>query len=352
MESWAYEHSAYRKYMKPRNLTNPTVPTAPTPTVPTTPIAPTPIQELDFSTLDPEQLCSVLGADGVVVVNDVLSEPEIVKGVDLFWEALGTMSPLIRRDRPDSWRNQNWPRNYTSGIIQEGNISGSEYMWFARTRPNVVRLFEILHETNDLVVSLDTTRATRGQNTAHSVPLHVDKHLKGALNRYTGFQAGINFTYSGPYQSGFCAVPGSHLQFENLFGLASMASQKGNHVVLPSNHAMQKRAVKPSVRAGSVVIWDMRMVHGVTPSPEKTKTPSSQCLTLTAFASYFPRVQQIRRDLPARRVAAISGAPNNHWAIASIGGSLVQWPRATGSCQVRPVPSFYVTHQEQLSKWI
>lgn len=359
---WAYEHSHYRKYMKPGSsgLGGAPSPTsdakAPITLPPTLPSSDAPyrIQELEFSDDEdfPEKLQGVMRDDGVVIVNGVLSEFEINKGIDLFWNTITTMCPLVRRDSVASWRNQNWPRNYSSGIIQEGNIAGSEYMWFARTRPNVVRLFEILLGKTDLIVSLDTTRATRGQNTAHSVPLHVDKHLRGAFNRFTAYQAGINFTDSGPFQSGFCAVRGSHKKFEQLFHSPGITEQKGNCVVLPDDHPMQKQAVKPSVKAGSVVLWDMCTVHGVTSSPEKTKTPTSKCLTLTAFASYFPRRDQIRRDMPARRIAAACGASNTHWAIACVGGNIIRWPRASGSRPLISIPSFLPEHEAQLGKWI
>lgn len=285
--------------------------------------------------MTPGLLRETLSRDGVVVINGVLSAREIERGVGLFWNALETMAPPLRRDSVASWRNQNWPRNYTTGIISEGQIAGSEYMWFARTRPNVVRLFEILHEmpASDLIVSLDTTRATRGQNTSHVIDLHRDQPTQGPLRHTRAFQAGINFTKGGPYQSGFSVIVGSHLHF-------------------PHGKIVAEHAIKPTVEAGSVTLWDMRTVHGVAPSPQKTCAPQAATLTLTAFVSYFPRAKRDKRALHGRHSAAITGAPQTHWAHLSESGTVTTWPRAMGSLRLTPIPPFYPEHRDKLEKWL
>ncbi len=314
-----------------------------------------PVQEIEFSSVlaNPGSLHDVLKKDGVVIVNGVLSEREIETGVDLFWKAMGQMCPRVKRDVLASWRNQYWSRNYTTGVVQEEGMSGSEYMWFARTRPHVVKCFEILHDTQDLIVSLDTTRATRGQNSGTTSKLHVDQHAKGQFRHYMAFQGGINFTDSGPVQAGFGAVVGSHTQeYEDLFLSKTIAEQKGNTFVIPDDHEMQERCVKPNIKVGSLTIWNFRVAHRIMPSPEKTDTPKAACITLTAFVSYFPRTAQIRKDFALRRSSAESGAPNNHWAIAAIGGTVPTWPRATGSRYLQRIPSFYPSHKEELEKWI
>ena len=340
-----------KKYIQKQAVPKRAAPRRPTP--PPKPILP--VREIEFSDVlkNPDVLRTILKEDGVVIVNGVLSAREITKGVDLFWEAMSGICPRVKRDVLASWRNQYWPRNYTTGIIQEGGITGSEYMWFARTRPNVIKCFEILHETQNLIVSLDTTRATRGQNSGTASKLHVDQHAKGKFRHYIAFQGGINFTDSGPFQAGFGAVVGSHMQeYDNLFVSKTIADQKGNTVVIPEKHEMQERCIKPNIKAGSLTIWNFRVAHRIMPSPEKTETPKTECITLTAFASYFPRKAQIRKDFALRRSSAESGAPANHWAIAAIGGTVPTWQRAAGSRYLERIPSFYPSHKEELEKWI
>lgn len=351
MYSWS-NGASFRKYQEQGAAPKTTVRTTPSvPTLPSLPLPPTgnAIQEIEFSDL--EHLQDILTEDGVVIVNGVLSATEIATGVDLFWQALGEMNPLIKRDAPASWRNQNWPRSLSTGMIQEGGMSGSKFMWYARTRPNVVKLYETLYESSDLIVSLDTCRVVRGQNTSHTVPLHVDQHIRGAFNHINGFQSGIQFTDSGPYDAGFSCVVGSHHHHENLFKYPLISEQKGNHIVIPKDHSI-RGAVTPDLKAGSVVLWNMRLVHGVSTGPEKTSAPRSNTITLTAFASYFPRRMQIHKDLPFRLNAAKSGSPNTHWAIAGTGGTTLRLPRARGSCQMTRIASFFLANQEKLKKWI
>ena len=44
----------------------------------------------------------------------------------------------VNRNEPNTW---DWPSNEINGIVQVGGVGQSSFLWFVRTRPNVIAAF-------------------------------------------------------------------------------------------------------------------------------------------------------------------------------------------------------------------
>lgn len=347
MLSVEYSHAAANKI---REVASP-APVAPTVPERRAPRIPEQI-EWDAFVTDPERLERVLDRDGVAIVNGVLTDIEIERGHALFWQTMREMCPLLQGDNPATWSNQNWPRNYATGIVQEAGMSGSKFMWFARTRPRVLRVFERLHDTDDLVVSLDTCRVLRGDNSRHRYPLHVDRTPSVKLSHLNMFQGALQFTDTGDTDAGFGVVVGSHRHYDTLIKEPTVVKQTGSEIALPKNWPDARAVVKPRLRRGALVVWNTKTAHGVLPCLRARPYPRSQQYRLTAFVSYAPRKLLSRQEQVARQTAAKTGLPLTHWAYTAQRGRTVDFARARGSYPLRNATPFYVDHKDELDRWL
>jgi len=199
----------------------------------------------------------------VVIVTDVMTAGETNSALNLFWRAMGEMNKSILRDNPTTWCNRNWPRALTikglDGMIFEGGFAASDFMWMCRTRPNVISIFSTALQLSrsELIVSLETARALRGENHEARSPiyLHADKEnprLRGALI----------ITTHEPTAGGFCFAD----------------SQKSGQIM----------RIHPP--AGSLVLFLSSHPHGFAGAEIKTAYPDSSRLTLAAFVTMWPRM--------------------------------------------------------------
>lgn len=86
-----------------------------------------------------------LQEEGYVVIKDVLSATECADALEKLWQEL-EMAPGVSRRDPSTWDD-----NSTFG----NNWGHSDFLWFVRGLPNVRKVWEMIHRTDDLLVSFD-----------------------------------------------------------------------------------------------------------------------------------------------------------------------------------------------------
>lgn len=86
-----------------------------------------------------------LQEEGYVVIKDVLSVAECTDALEKLWQEL-EMAPGVSRHDPSTWGD-----NSTFG----NNWGHSDFLWFVRGLPNVRKVWEMIHRTDDLLVSFD-----------------------------------------------------------------------------------------------------------------------------------------------------------------------------------------------------
>lgn len=96
-----------------------------------------------------------LEENGFAVIRGALEEDEVTTAIGLFWDFLEENG--MKRNDPTTWTNENFRKvgSLESGIVARGGIGQSEFQWFCRTRPRVMQVFSSVHNTPDLLTSLD-----------------------------------------------------------------------------------------------------------------------------------------------------------------------------------------------------
>lgn len=265
-----------------------------------------------------EEILSFFEKHGVVVVANVITEPECGRSVDDVWTFLQNMyNPKIQRDQPDTW-GTGWPRFSNMGIL------GNDRWLYPqacdnRQNPNIYHVFRTLLGDHELMVnitraglmrptkdvffpSLNKTEDREGWKTL-SEWLHLDMNpLTGRATTY-GFEnvgESHNECSKDPFEAqnksinngmrirklqgilaladcreengGFHAVPG----FQHFIQTwtkqneqVCLDSNKGGDpttVQIPENDPIRQHIQRMPIRKGSLLVWDSRLPHGNYPN--------------------------------------------------------------------------------------
>lgn len=155
-----------------------------------------------FTLDDVEGLKKFFEEHGFVVVRDLIdSRSQIEQTIDEIWNFLRACNPKIDRTDPSTWEDKYWPvffelkagtvltgislhRSFDlielGGFISPAADVSLKMSWENRQHPNVVRLFQILLEREDLWVKFDRygmMRPTQG------IPMKSDDGSMVLVNR-------------------------------------------------------------------------------------------------------------------------------------------------------------------------
>ena len=86
---------------------------------------------------------SFLEKEGYVVIRDVLDENEVKTALDLLWKEIEARSDGVVRSDPKTW-DKGWQTN---------GWGHDDFLWYVRGCPNVRKVWEHLHDTDDLICS-------------------------------------------------------------------------------------------------------------------------------------------------------------------------------------------------------
>ncbi|KAJ3464939.1 hypothetical protein MRS44_005597 [Fusarium solani] len=169
-------------------------------------------------------------------------------------------------------------------------------MWDARTEPEIVKRFEELWGTKELLVSFDTFNITlpgRKDNDFTPWP-HTDQapERKGLAC----VQGLLNLSPAGPKDGGLLLMVGSSSLFEEFFR-CNPARDRGNvaakfYDFYGFNEDEIKwfeekgcRQIKVNAEPGDLILWDSRTIHHVAlPESETIRTVLYTCFTPAALA--------------------------------------------------------------------
>jgi len=317
---------------------------------------------------------------GLVVFRQIMSVDECGRATRLFWDFCEACTDG-RIDRRDSatWTNANWPGSLGTGIFSERGIGSSDFMWYVRTRPDVLALFERYWGTSRLLCSLDgcgTFRTNEHAFSPNQAWLHADVNLNKLppttnLDKTVtpSVQGQINMVdVCGTETGSFCWIDGSHRVYQNEWHASSNNNKKdeenptpttilgsptnvGRHYCLvPGDHALMAQPVSifRHLPAGSFVLWDSALIHAnVAPATTNSSSSSSSSLPPAKRVKRDPKQPSIMgflgRPAPApalRRLSAyVTMAPassiaehllpalgENHVTAAKQGATTAHWP--------------------------
>jgi hypothetical protein len=148
-------------------------------------------------------------AEGYVVIRDVLSQAQVGTALDKLWGEIEARSEGVRRDDPTTWNN-GWRTN---------GWGHDEALWYVRGLPNVRKVWEHMHETDEVVVSFDGANIQRPWGLdpdwrGGAGKMHTDRrNREGVPDGY--IQGFVNLRPTSAATGGNYVVPKSHLVCES-----------------------------------------------------------------------------------------------------------------------------------------
>lgn len=128
-----------------------------------------------------------VATEGFVVITDVASAADCAKAELLFEQHFGLPAGKLYGD-------DKWPRG-EHGMVVEGDIQRSDFVWFARTNPRVRDVYRTLYDgEDDLVCAFDRANAVRNLPNDNDLRpwLHIDYPVNDPPP-FTCYQSFINY---------------------------------------------------------------------------------------------------------------------------------------------------------------
>ncbi|KAJ3344306.1 hypothetical protein HDU93_000096 [Gonapodya sp. JEL0774] len=180
-----------------------------------------------------------------------------------FWDWLENFDERIRRDQPETWKKEVWPKNFY-GIIHGFGIAQAQFLWDIRQNAKVLSVFESLWGTQKLLVSFD--------GACFMVPpeyypeqwknfrswAHIDQPKdKIGLHCYQGL---VTLWDSYEQDGGLVVWRKSHKRVTDDLGPAVVGAEDEENLERICTTRGCER-VKVCGPAGTLFLWDSRTVH-------------------------------------------------------------------------------------------
>jgi len=290
--------------------------------------------------------------NGFVVVGDILSVEEQTTGLNLFWEMMSQLNPNIKRDDYLTWSNKYWPGRFADGISAMDGIGQSEFMWFNRTRPSYMKLFQHLLGDEDLSASFDGFAAFRPQIQTTSINWpHVDQNIRLIGSEDNNIQGAINYFSITQEIGGFCCVPKSHLTWEEYLLKYLGDSIPPNHgYMIPPTDPRLKNLAKVILPARSAVLWYGKTIHCSTCSSKfalrRDENGKITLDRLAAIVSYCERKLVTDIIVEEKKKVVLKGKSTTHWARLCVAQRPPRWKRPKTLDPIRTIPPKQLTQEE------
>ncbi len=269
-------------------------------------------------------LRSHLAEYGVAVIPNALRGPQIANMREGMWGLLESASVdfdrPIRRDDQDSWRSfyQLMPKH--SMLIQNFCLAHAQYIWDLRQQQNLVDIFAHIWKCSgeDLVTSFDGF-------SVHFPPEVTNKgwhngkdwlHVDQSFTR-NGFECIQGFVTAWDIDEGDASLlfleksHQRHKQFREHFQVTEQSDWyrfKAKELEFYRRNGHAQKAI--ACRAGSLVLWDSRLVHAGTKAFKQRKHAK---IRHVVYLCQIPRVRCTSKMLSKRIAAFEARRTTNHW---------------------------------------
>ena len=141
------------------------------------------------------------------------------------------------------------------------------------------------------------------------VHVHFSAVENNAVIRSMGFQTQtvINLADNVEEDGGFCVVPGFHRYFptwcKDSLGAMPEGKAKARSYMVAKSDPLASLAKRVCMRAGSVVVWDQRCLHGSMPND----SPKFRAAQFCRFLRVPPRPRLVARTACVERALTEAG---------------------------------------------
>ena len=131
-----------------------------------------------------------LDENGYVVLKDILQQQEKDAIFQTFLQEMKIVSPKLDFDNPETLVNKNTPIIFSKGIACFNGFGQSNFMWKLRLNNNIQNIFKHIHNTDELVTSLDGFSLFVSSKQKSNPWLHIDQNPS---NNIYSIQGSYNF---------------------------------------------------------------------------------------------------------------------------------------------------------------
>lgn len=253
-----------------------------------------------FNPTDSANWKKFLNDEGYVVLNGILPKEEKDKSMEIFKHEWCEVSPNFSWEDSSSWTIQNCPMMFGKGMAVFNGFGQSNFMWSLRTNPHIYKIFQEVHQTEDLVVSLDGFSVYLSDKQKSKSWLHIDQN---PTNELFSIQGAYNFMPVGEKDAGFVLVPKSHKIFK----------PKVNHKkdwIQVDQYEFSSQAIKLIIPENCFVLWNSKTIHANKGMSKGTNGFNR----LTTYITYLPKSLRSDNILIKRQQAYLDTKTTSHWA--------------------------------------
>lgn len=240
-----------------------------------------------------------LDSEGYVVISDILTEKEKKEAFRLFQKDWKTVSPNFNFDDPDTYKIENTPMIYGKGMAVFNGFGQSDFMWYLREQKSIQSIFKQIHNTDQIVTSMDGFSVYVSGDQKTKSWLHIDQNPEDTTESYQG---SYNLLPVNETSAGFVVVPKSHITYK------PQVTHKKNWITVDT---LYESSVKLLIPENCFTIWNSRVVHCNTGMTEKNKKELNR---ITAYISMFPKSIREEKVLEEKKKAYRNGQTTTHWA--------------------------------------
>lgn len=272
---------------------------------------------------DFDNFVDVLKKYGVAVIHGVLNDQEIEEMKDGMWKYLEHITSKfetpIDRNNKETWSEIFKLLPLHSFLMQHWGMGHAQVCWTLRQNPKIIKYFEKLWGTDDLLVSFDGAsfhmppEITDMGSYKNNVWYHTDQRLSDS--EFRCIQSWVTAFDVNPGDATLTILEGSHnlhAEFAKAFGKTNMNSDwykySNEQVKWFLDRGCEIKSITCPV--GSLVMWDSRLGHcGKESLPDRAK-PNFRCVI---YLCYTPRAFSTPELLQIKRNAFTQKRTTSHW---------------------------------------
>lgn len=256
---------------------------------------------------------SHLDEKGFVVLEKILSIEERGKGLNIFNKDMKIVSSNFDLERKETFKIENTPMMFSKGMVVFNGFGNSDFMWHVRLCPKIIKIYELLYNTENLKVSLDGFSLFVSSEQKSKSWLHTDQNPE---NKIYSVQGAYNFLPVEENSAGFVVVPNSHKTYN------PKIKGKGDWVIFEKNKQgfenLEKESVKLLIPENCFVLWNSRTLHANTGMNKKRGEKIFRFDRLTCYITFLPSDFVPDKEKEAlfrkRKEAYLKCETTSHWA--------------------------------------
>ena len=242
-----------------------------------------------------------LDEEGYVVIKNILTEDERTEYFEMFKNDFNKVSPNFNFNDKSTWIKDNIPLMYAKGMGVYSGLPQFDSMWYLRLNNNINNIFQKVHNTDDIITSMDGFSMFLKKDQKPNMWLHVDQNPSN--NAYS-IQGSYNYFKVGENDSGFVCVPKSHKEY------IPKVDHNKNWIMLKNEEKKDINIKKLIIPENCFTLWNSKTVHCNT-GMNKNEIELNR---LTSYITMFPRELETNENRLKRINAYYNSYGCSHWA--------------------------------------